>query len=113
VHISAALNGGECGHSYQAPGGVAAVQVNNSTEIVVQGDVNEETAGDQTTSLEKVVVVLGPGLLGLLFRQVRRGLGEAAILVDESKLLDNVVVETVWISQIPQLSQMIRHTGSA
>lgn len=81
--------------TYQAPGGVAAVQVNNGTEIVVQGDVDEETAGDQTTSLEEIVVIFSPGLLGLLLRQVRRGLGEPAVLVDESKLLDNVIVETV------------------
>ena len=84
------------GHNtYQAPSGVAAVQVDNSTEIVVQGDVDEKTAGDETTSLEEIIVVFGPGLLGLLLGQLRRGLGEAAILVDESKLFDDVVVETV------------------
>lgn len=91
-------------NTHQAPGSVAAVQVNDRTKIIVQGDVDEKTAGNQTTGLEEVVVIFSPGLLGLLLREFRRGLGEAAVLVNESKLLDDVVVETVWISQIPQLS---------
>lgn len=32
--------------SYQAPGSVAAVQVDDGTEVVVQGDVDEKTTGD-------------------------------------------------------------------
>lgn len=32
--------------TYQTPRSVAAVQVDDGTEVVVQGDVDEKTAGD-------------------------------------------------------------------
>lgn len=100
-------------NTYQTPGGVAAVQVDNGTKVVVQRNVDEETASNpiffcikiairlegrnpslQSTSLEEVFVIFGPGLLGLVFRQLGRRLCETTVLVDGGKLLNNVIVET-------------------
>lgn len=50
----------------------------------------------QSSGLEQVLVVLLPGLFCLLSGQICARLSEAAVLVNKSKLLDNVVVESMY-----------------
>lgn len=87
------------GTGIQTPGGVGAVQVDNGAQVIVQSDVNVQTASDKTTGLEQVLITLGPGLLGVLLGQTRAGLTEATVLVDLSQLANDVVVETVQHNQ--------------
>ena len=98
--------------SYQAPVSVALVQVDDCADVVVQGDVDVQAAGDpnqgqqvltsewsnsslQSASLEKIIVIFSPSALRLLFWEIRSGLREPASLVDLRKLLDDIIVEAV------------------
>ena len=87
------------GTGIQTPGGVGAVQVDNGAQVIVQSDVDVQTASDKTTGLEQILITLGPGLLGVLLGQTRAGLAEATVLVDLSQLANDVVVETVQHNQ--------------
>jgi hypothetical protein len=105
--------------THQTPRAVSTVQVDDSAEVIVKGDVDIQATSDpashqkcgshkfkhanlQSSSLEQIFVVLLPGLLCLLSGQVGARLGEAAVLVNESKLFDNVVVKSALTLSAPQ-----------
>lgn len=94
--------------THQAPGRVGSVQVDDRAQIIIQGDVDEQTTSDtvlvrivnncqakclQSTGLEEVIVVFGPGLFGSILRKAVTGLSKAPILIDGGQLLNNMVVE--------------------
>jgi hypothetical protein len=106
--------------THQTPCAASTVQVDDSAEVIVKGDVDIQATSDpashqkcrghkfkhanlQSSSLEQVFVVLLPGLLCLLSGQAGTRLGEAAVLINKSKLLDNVVVESAFPLSVLQI----------
>lgn len=48
--------------TYQTPGGIASVQIDNCAQIVIQDDVDVESASDAVNVLEEASVMLAPVL---------------------------------------------------
>jgi hypothetical protein len=79
----------------QRPIRVGPVDVYNGPDVIDQGDVHVETAGDESTGLEEVIIILFPCCLRPLGREVGTGLRESAVLVDDGELINYVIVEPV------------------
>lgn len=79
----------------ESPSGVATVEIDNGSEVIEQRDVHVQATGDETTSLEEIVIVLLPCFLCHFFGELVGWLGESAIFVDDRQLLDNIVVESI------------------
>lgn len=50
----------------QCPGCIGPVEIDNRPKVIEQGDVDVETASDEATSVEQVMIILLPSL-GLHF----------------------------------------------
>jgi len=81
----------ELGAWVEIPIRVCFVEVQDRSHVVDQNDIDVQTTCDQPAGLEKVVIVLGPLLLRITLGRA----GESAVLIDESELLHDEVVETV------------------
>ena len=84
------------GLTYESPRCITGVQIDDSAKIVVQCDVDVQATNDtilyqqmlpllvfnlQSPSLEEIVVVFLPGLLGLLPLQLMQWFREAPVFV--------------------------------
>ncbi len=79
----------------QGPVRVGPIDVHNSPNVIDQRDVHIETAGNEPTGLEEVVVILHPRGLGSFSRKIRAWWGEPAHLIDGCQLFDDVVVKAI------------------
>lgn len=70
--------------------------VNKTTQgAPTKSDINIESASNQATRLEEIVIVFRPCLFRLLRWQVVAGFREASVLVDDGELFYDVVVESI------------------
>lgn len=58
-------------------------------------DVNVQATRNQSSSLEEIVIVLFPSCLGSVSGQLLGRWCETTILVDQSQLLNHIIVETI------------------
>lgn len=70
-----------------------SIQIYNSPQVIIQRDVNIQTTRNESSSLKKIVIVLGPSLFGRFTRQSVGRFGKSSILIDYGKLFNNVIVK--------------------